>query len=43
MLLEAIPASDRGAPDRGAIDREVNPWESAAHRFDEAAETTEAR
>jgi glutamate dehydrogenase (NAD(P)+) len=23
----------------GAVDQEVNPWESAAHRFDEAAET----
>ncbi len=28
MLLEAIPS----------VEQEVNPWESAAHRFDEAAE-----
>ena len=24
-----------------SVDQEINPWESAAHRFDEAAENTE--
>ncbi len=32
MLLEAVGAAHREVPDR-----EVNPWESASHRFDEAA------